>query len=126
MGSGFSPSSESPLRLTTPEQWLGTPTCGCSSRRTTFVLFLDASNAAWHPATPAPTMTTWLSWVGWSKDLSVVFELYSQRKTFEFSGEFLHHLKVHQRDSTTSPPKLRSRTLFPSRSPRDLACLAPD
>src|SRR5207244_11693464 len=91
---GSIPSSDSPFRLTTPEQWLGTPTWGCSSRRTTFASFFAASYAAWQPATPAPTTTTWLSRVGCSKELSVVFELYSQRKTFEFSGELLLYLKV--------------------------------
>src|SRR5205809_6912955 len=94
MGSGFSPSSDSPLILTTPEQWLGTPTCGCSSRRTTVASLLDASHAAWHPATPAPTTTTWRSWVRCSNELSVVFQLYSQSKTFKFTGELPHYLKL--------------------------------
>ena len=93
---GSTPSIASPLRLTTPEQWLGTPTWGCSSRRTTFAPFLAASRAAWLPATPAPTTMIRFSSEEGSKELSVVFELNSQSKTLEFPGELLHNLKVQR------------------------------
>src|SRR3989441_12494434 len=89
--SGSTPNSDSPLRLTTPEQWLGTPTWGCSSRRTTFSPFLAASRAAWLPATPAPTTMIRFSSEEGSKELSVVFELDSLSKTLELPRELLHN-----------------------------------